>query len=403
MSPTMRELPDDGAVLISAARFLEDPEALSRRAGQDRRDLAEQPRRRRSRAVSRPARGGRAGVSDLPRRPRLQPGAAVARALSAIAASCAPPGRCCATSSCSCCAPASTRSRSRSRATRRRSPTRSSAIRCSTSRPAMAASPRCTGGCSCAIRKVPASECACTVMRSCERLATICRRPRSSIARFATRRPAEVIAAALQAVGRERLAVVSSFGTEFGRAAQGDGRCRSRDSRDLSRYRLAVRGDAGLSRHADRDAWACAMSVRSSRWKRRCRARIRIASCGSPIPMPAAGSARSSRWRARWRRSAPGSTGASAFRAARAPNSRWSRQDGAQAEIQSVRQRLARRDRGDLHVCKTAAASARGIRVICRSAACPAPAGPRRMKMRAPAAGAAGPRRNAASIRSTTS
>ena len=26
-------LPDDGAVLISAARFLDDPEALSRRAG----------------------------------------------------------------------------------------------------------------------------------------------------------------------------------------------------------------------------------------------------------------------------------------------------------------------------------------------------------------------------------
>ena len=38
------ELPEDGAVLISAARFLENPETLSRAAGQDRRDLAEQPR-----------------------------------------------------------------------------------------------------------------------------------------------------------------------------------------------------------------------------------------------------------------------------------------------------------------------------------------------------------------------
>ena len=37
---------------------------------------------------------------------------------------------------------------------------------------------------------------------------------KSSIARSATRRRRDVIAAALQAVGRERLAVVSSFGTE---------------------------------------------------------------------------------------------------------------------------------------------------------------------------------------------
>ena len=33
MSPTMRRLPDDGAILISAARFLENPDALSRRPG----------------------------------------------------------------------------------------------------------------------------------------------------------------------------------------------------------------------------------------------------------------------------------------------------------------------------------------------------------------------------------
>ena len=36
-------------------------------------------------------------------------------------------------------------------------------------------------------------------------------------------------------------------------------------------------------------------------------------------------------------------------------------EDGSQAEIQSVRQRLARRDRGDLPACKAAAASAGGI------------------------------------------
>ena len=74
-----------------------------------------------------------------------------------------------------------------------------------------------------------------------------------------------------------------------------------------------------------------------------------------------------------------------------------------QAEIQSVRQRLARGDRGDLRGGKPAAASARGHRAFCRSDACPAPAGPRRTRTPAPAAGAAGPRPNAASIRSKTS
>ena len=46
-------------------------------------------------------------------------------------------------------------------------------------------------------------------------------------------------------------------------------------------------------------ARACATCVRSGRWKKRCRARIPTANCGSPIPTPAAASARSSRWRAR--------------------------------------------------------------------------------------------------------
>ena len=41
-----------------------------------------------------------------------------------------------------------------------------------------------------------------------------CRRPTSLTARCVTRSPAEIIAAALRTVGRERLAVVSSFGTE---------------------------------------------------------------------------------------------------------------------------------------------------------------------------------------------
>ena len=40
------ELPGDGAILIPAARFLENAEALSQRGWQNRRDLAEQPRSR---------------------------------------------------------------------------------------------------------------------------------------------------------------------------------------------------------------------------------------------------------------------------------------------------------------------------------------------------------------------
>ena len=75
-------------------------------------------------------------------------------------------------------------------------------------------------------------------------------------------------------------------------------------------------------------------------------------------------------------------------------------EDGVEAEIQSIRQRLARRDRGDLHGLRTCRRIHWSHRVICRSGACPAPAGPRRMRMRVPAAGAAEPRQNAASIRS---
>ncbi len=77
-----------------------------------------------------------------------------------------------------------------------------------------------------------------------------------------------------------------------------------------------------------------------------CRARIRTAICGSPIPMPAAASARWSRWRGRCRRSTAGSMAASVSRAATAPPFPLSKHDGAQAEVQSARQcRRARRSR----------------------------------------------------------
>ena len=130
--------------------------------------------------------------------------------------------------------------------------------------------------------------------------------------------PADVIAAAVRAVGRERLAVVSSFGTESAALLKVVADVNAAipviflDTGWLFEETLAYRDTliATLGLH---------QSVPSSRWKPRWRARIPIASCGFPIPMRAAGSGRSNRWRGRWRRSMDGSTAASASRAAPAP------------------------------------------------------------------------------------
>ena len=73
------ELPGDGAILVSAARFLEDPEAVLKRAGKvgviwpNNRDLDDLvPYLDRLAAVA-------LVFPQLPRRPRLQPGAPAAR------------------------------------------------------------------------------------------------------------------------------------------------------------------------------------------------------------------------------------------------------------------------------------------------------------------------------------
>ena len=184
------EIPGDGAILISAARFLDDPEALSRRAGKtgviwpNNRDVDDLvpyldrlavvalvfPTFRDGRAYSQ-ARLLRERHRLSRRTARHRPGAArpvrvhAARRFRRVRGE-------------------------EGQATRKRLPIPPSVIRCSTSRPAMAASPRCTGGCSCAIRRAPASECArasgvAGAKRSRWR---ICRRPRSSIARFVTPR-----------------------------------------------------------------------------------------------------------------------------------------------------------------------------------------------------------------------
>ena len=111
--------------------------------------------------------------------------------------------------------------------------------------------------------------------------------------------PHEVIAAALKTVGREQLALVSSFGTESAALLKVMAEVDPAipviflDTGWLFEETLAYRDTLieklGLARRA----------LDQARRKRRCRARIPSASSGSPIPTPAAASARSSRWRAR--------------------------------------------------------------------------------------------------------
>ena len=131
--------------------------------------------------------------------------------------------------------------------------------------------------------------------------------------------PAEVIATALQTVGRERLALVSSFGTESAALLK--------VMADVDPAIPVIFLDTGWlfeETLAYRDSLTAMLGLSDVRSIKPLEetlssARIPIANCGSPIPMPAAASGRWNRWRAPWRRSAPGSTGASVFRAACGP------------------------------------------------------------------------------------
>ena len=103
-------LPEGGAILISAARFLADPELLLRHEGRigviwpNGRDIdALVPYLDRLATI--------ALVFPTFRDGRAYSQARLLRERHNYRASCAPPARCCATSSCSCCAPASTPSR----------------------------------------------------------------------------------------------------------------------------------------------------------------------------------------------------------------------------------------------------------------------------------------------------
>ena len=102
----------------------------------------------------------------------------------------------------------------------------------------------------------------------------------------------------MKAVGRDRLALVSSFGTESAALLK--------VMADVDPAIPVIFLDTGWlfeETLAYRDTLIDKLGLRDVRsikpTKRRCRARIASASSGSPIPMPAAASAKSSRWRAR--------------------------------------------------------------------------------------------------------
>jgi uncharacterized protein (DUF934 family) len=117
------EIPAGAAVLISAARFLADPETLSRRLGKtgviwpNNRDVDDLVPYLDKLAVV-------ALVFPTFRDGRAYSQARLLRERYAYRGELRATGRYCVTSSCSCCAPASTRSRSRRTATPKRSSAR---------------------------------------------------------------------------------------------------------------------------------------------------------------------------------------------------------------------------------------------------------------------------------------
>ena len=299
--PDRRRYRDGGAVARRRAS------CCARRA--DRRALAEQPQ-----SAELGAHLDRLALVALVfpkfRDGRAYSQARVLRERYGFAASCAPPARCCAISSCSCCAPASMPSRFKE-TTRSLSPPPSATTRCGTSRPATAVSPRCTGGCSCVIRRVPASE-YCSASGFIGTGGAADAAAGEELDRALRNASRQVIATALRTVGRDRLALVSSFGIRSAALLlKGDGRCRSRDTRDLSRHRMAVRGNLGLSR-----ALIATLGLHDVRSIKPlegvdAQARIRNANCGLRDPDACCRIRKWNRWCARWRRSRHGSTGAS--------------------------------------------------------------------------------------------
>ncbi len=174
--------------------------------------------------------------------------------------------------------------------------------------------------------------------------------------------PAEVIAAALQTVGRERLALVSSFGTESAALLK--------VMADVDPAIPVVFLDTGWlfeETLAYRDTLIATLGLRDVRsikpleetlsredpdrelWFSDPDACCRIRKV-EPL-------ARALKPFGAWINGRKRFQGGAARRHSRRRGGR------RQAEIQSVRQRLARRDRGDLHACKPAAASAGGVRL----------------------------------------
>ena len=204
--------------------------------------------------------------------------------------------------------------------------------------------------------------------------------------------PAEVIETALKTVGREHLALVSSFGTESAALLKVMADVDPAipvvflDTGWLFEETLAYRdtliATLGLTRRsldqaAGRDAVARGSGSRIVVLRSRCL-----------LPYPQGGAAGAG---AEAVLGLDQRTQALSGRRARRDSRRRGRR--RETEIQSVRQCVARGDRGDLQARQNCRRIRWSPRATCRSAACRARAGPRRTRMRVPAAGAARPRR----------
>ena len=136
--------------------------------------------------------------------------------------------------------------------------------------------------------------------------------------------PERIIERAVRDHFAGEIAAVSSFGADSAVLLNMIARHRPHAAGDLPRYRQAFRGDAVLSRRADRRFRPDRRARHQRRTRRRSSSAIPTASCTSRTPTPAATSARLSRWRAASSRSGPGSPAASASRPRRALHCRRS-------------------------------------------------------------------------------
>ena len=171
---------------------------------------------------------------------------------------------------------------------------------------------------------------------------------------------AEVIAAALRAVGRDQLALVSSFGTESAALLK--------VMADVDPAIPVIFLDTGWlfeETLAYRDTLIATLGLRDVRSIKPLRGQCSIAtipsaSCGSPIRTNAASSARSSRWRARLQPFAAWINGRKRFQGGAARrHCRWSKTDGARLKFNPFAN-VSREDIEAIYATGEAAAASAG-------------------------------------------